>query len=248
MNDLSNTPGIGDNNGPAFNPEVVSEFEAKAREFADAAGAWKEAGSIESDEQAAKANDFLSGTRKLAKEVEDRRKAEKQPFLDAGREIDAAFKKVINLLDGAANMVKPLQQDFLRRKEAEAAKARAEAERKAREEAEQAEAARRAAEARNDVAGQQEAEERAKAAEEEAAKAAKFESAKASSATGGGRTQSLRTVKTARITSINQAMLHYRDRPEMAELILRLANADARAAKDQEITIPGIEITIERKL
>ena len=157
---------IGGNNGPAFNPDLVDELATKAGEVADAAGEWKDAGKIESKEQAQKANDFLSGARQLFKEIEERRRAEKQPFLDAGREIDAAFNRVKETVERAANLVKPLVETFLREEEAKERARKAEEERKAREEAEAAERARKQAEERNDVVGQQEAEERAEAARE----------------------------------------------------------------------------------
>ena len=43
-------------------------------------------------------------------------------------------------------------------------------------------------------------------------------------------------------------MLHYRDHPDLVAVILKLANADIRAAKGEAINIPGIEVKTERKL
>jgi FtsZ-interacting cell division protein YlmF len=247
MNDLS-PPSSGHNQGPVFNPDLVEELSAKAGAVADAAGEWKDAGKIISKEQAQKANDFLSGARLLFKEIEERRKAEKQPFLDAGREIDAAFNRVKETVERSAKLVKPLVEAFLREEEAKERARKAEEERKAREEAAAAERARRQAEERNDVVGQQEAEERAKAAREAEAEAKRAESAKLDSATGGGKRTALRTSRFAVITNVNQAMLHYRDHPEMTELLLRLANSEVRSAKGKAIKIPGFEIKEERKL
>ena len=239
---------IGANKGPAFNPDLVDALAAKAGKIADAAGAWKEAGKIESEEQAQKANDFLSGARQIFNEIEERRKAEKQPFLEAGREIDAAFNRVKETVERAATLVKPLVEAFLRDQEAKERALRAEQERKARAEAKDAERARRQAEERSDVLGQQEAEERAEVARGAEAEAQQAQSAKLESATGGGKRTALRTYRSAQITDINQAMLHYRARPELSDTLLRLARADIRAAKGKAITLPGFAITEERKL
>lgn len=245
---LDERTSIGGNNGPAFNPDLVDQLAAKASEFADAAGEWKDAGKIETKEQAQKANDFVKGARRFFNEIEARRKSEKQPFLDAEREIDAAFNRPKETTKRAINLVAPLVEAFLKAEEAKERARKAEAERKAREEAEAAERARRLAEERNDVLGQQEAEERSEAAREAEAEAQKAESAKLDSATGGGKRTSLRTQRYAQITNINQALLHYRENPEMEALLLRLANAEVRAAKGKPISIPGFEIKEERKL
>lgn len=248
MNDQSNPPSIGDNKGPAFNPDVVDEFAAKASEFADAAADWKEAGEIENEEQAEKLSDFLKGAGKLLKDVEARRKLEKQPFLEAGKEVDDAFGVVKDLINRTGKMVKPLLETYMQKKEAAERARQAEAQRKAREEAEAAERARKQAEERNDIVGQQEAEQREAEARTAEVAATKVESAKVGSATGGGKRTSLRTRRFAEITNINQAMLHYRERPEMTDLLLRLANAEIRAAKSPDVKIPGFAVKEERKL
>lgn len=104
---MSEQNAIGHNQGSAFNPEVIEGLKSKAAEFGDAAGQWKGAGPIETEEQAAKANDFLNGARLLAKDVEARRKEEKQAFLDAGREIDAAFNDVKEFVNRSGLAVTP---------------------------------------------------------------------------------------------------------------------------------------------
>lgn len=245
MNEMS---GVGHNNGPAFNPEILDSLSSKVAEIADAAGDWKDAGEIVSKAQAEKANDFLSGARKLYKSIDDRRKVEKQPFLDAGREVDAAFNSLKETVDRSAKLVKPLVEAFLRAEEAKERARKDEEARQAREDAEAAEAARRRAEARNDVIGQQQAEDQAQAAREAEAEAAKVESAKLDSATGGGKRTALRTRRYAEITNINQALLHFRDRAEVSDLLLRLANDQIRRAKGSDISIPGFEVKEERKL
>ncbi len=248
MNDQSNPPQMGDNQGPPFNPEVVEDLMTKARDVADAAAAWKEAGKITDETQAEKANDFLAGARKLLKAVEDRRKTEKEPHLDAGRKVDAAFGDIKTIIDKAASMVKPILADYMREQERAAEERRREEVRKAVAEAEAAQKAAEQAQARNDVVGEAEAEKAAKEAEDARKAAEKPQSAKVGSATGGGRRTSLRTTRFAEITSINTAMLHYRDHPEMRVLLLKLANADIRAAKGEKVDLPGFAIKEERGL
>lgn len=252
MNDHSNIPNeravMGSNQGPSFNPEVTAEFEEKIRDFADAAAEWKEQGEITDNDTAEKANDFLSGARKLFKSIEDRRREEKQPYLDAGREVDAAFNSLKSKIEKAVGLVKKPLEAFMKEQE------RLERERKAREAKEarraQEEAARKAREAerRNDVIAQDEAETELKEAEKAETQARKKTTTKVGSATGGGRSAAMRTTRTAHLTNVNQAMLHYRTRPEMSDLLVRLANADIRAAKGEELSIPGFEIKTERKL
>lgn len=239
---------MGHNQGPAFNPEVVETYKVKAREFADAAGDWKEAGPIETEEQATRANDFLNGVKQLWNDIEARRVEEKAPFLQAGKQIDAAFNSVKELASRSETTVKQLLEAYMQAKEAAAREEQRKAEEAARKEREEAERKAREAESRNDLVGQQEAEKAKEAAEEKAAEAEKPVKARVESATGGGRTAALRTTRYAKITSINSALLYYRRKPELTDLILRLANAEIRAAKGAEITIPGIEIITERKL
>lgn len=239
---------IGHNNPPAFNPEALDELSAKAADIADAAAEWKEAGEITTKEQAEKLNDFLAGARKTISAIEDKRKAEKAPYLEAGRKVDEAFGKQREIVERAGKLVKPLLEMFLRAQEEKERKRKAEEARKAQQQAEEAERERRQAEARNDLVGQKDAEEKAKAAAEAAAEAQRNESAKVDSATGGGKRTALRTNRWVEIVSINQAMLHYRDNPEMSSFLIRLGNADLRAAKGKEIALPGFEIKVERKL
>lgn len=249
MNDLSNTPAkMGDNRPPIYDPDIYADFDGKVRDFADAAAAWKEAGAIESQEQAEKANDFLAGARKLFKEVDDRRKVEKQPHLDAGKTIDSDFGRLKDLIEKAVAWVKTPLAAYMQEQERIAAQKRAEAEAKARAEAEAAAEAVRQAEARNDLVGAAEAEEAAKAAEKAAKAAEKIKGGQVGSATGGGRTAALRTVRHAEIANINTAFLTYRAHPEIAETLVRLANADLRSAKGADIDLPGFTIITERKL
>ena len=95
---------------------------------------------VATDEQEAALDSLLSDVKQAAKDAEATRKAEKEPHLEAGRQVDAAWKPIKDRLDMAAGEIKRLLTPYRVAKQ----KAREEAERKAREEAEAKEAAARA--------------------------------------------------------------------------------------------------------
>ena len=240
--------GIGHNKGPVFNTEVVDAFTAEATEIADAASEWANV-KITTETKAGELKDFLDTARAKLKEIEERRKVEKQPFLDAGRDVDTAFNRVKEVIEKAGKLAKGPLEAYLKEQQRIAEERRRAEQEAARKAAEEAERERLIAERNRNAAAMVEAEEKAKQAAE-AAKAAEAEArVKVSSATGTGANRTgLRTVRSARISNINQAMLHYRGHADLVECITRLANADIRAAKGAAITIPGIDIIEEQKL
>ena len=240
--------GIGHNNGPVFNTEVVDAFAAEATEIADAASEWAGV-EIASDTKAGELKDFLDTARAKLKEIEDRRKAEKQPFLDAGRDVDTAFNRVKDIIEKAGKLAKAPLEAYLKEQQRIAEERRRAEQEAARKAAEEAERERMIAERNRNAAAIIEAEEKAKKAAEAAKAAAAPARAQVSSATGTGSNRTgLRNHRSAQITNINQAMLHYRGHADLAECITRLANADIRSAKGAQITIPGIDIIEEQKL
>lgn len=250
MPDGSTHPQTGHNGPPPYRADAVEAHDARAREFLDAAGEWLELGEISSDEQASELNDFITGVKKNQRAADEDRKADKKPHDDAGKDVQAAYSPVIDMLKRAVERVSPLQTAWLQKKEDER---RAEAERQRQE----AERARRAAEeaaakanSRNDIAGEVAAEEAAKRAAElqkEADRTAKGRS-NVKSATGGGRTASLRTTWKAKVTALRVAVMTFADEPELHECLCRLAERRARAAGfDPEAQeIPGFELTAHR--
>lgn len=242
------TARMGHNKGPLFNTEVVDVFARDATEIADTASAWANV-EITTQIQAGTLKDFLDTARAKLTEIEAQRKAEKQPFLDAGRDIDTAFNHLKNIIETAGKIAKAPLEAYLKEQERIANARRLAEQEAARITLEQAERERLIAARNRNAAAMVEAEEKAAKAAE-AAKAAQAEArATVSSATGtGSHNTSLRTVRIGRIANINQAMLHYRDRPELVECITRLANADIRASKGADISIPGINIFKEKKL
>lgn len=248
MNDMNPRAVIGANNPPPFSQETVDAHAANASQFVDAAGQWLDLKEITDEAEAARLNDFISGVKKAKKAADDARKAEKKPHDDAGKAVQAAYKPILDKFDLTIKKVAPMLTAHMERKEAER---RAEAARQAEEARKaQEEAARLAAqaEARNDIAGEvaaEEAKERAEQLAKDADRAAKA-STQVSSATGGGRTASLRTIRKARITNMRVLFMHYQDRPELAECLLSMANADIRSRDVDHTKIPGIEIIEEK--
>ena len=241
----------GGNSPPPYREETVKEHDAKASEFLDAAGEWLALQEITSEEQASQLNDFISGLKKRRTQTDNDRKADKKPHDDAGKTVQAAYSPILEKLKRAIDRVTPMQtawltkQDEIRREEARKAE---EAARKAAEEAEQKAAQ---AASRNDISGEVEAEEAAKAAaaaQKDAERAAKSR-ANVKSATGGGRTTSLRTYVTAEVTNPRAAFMHYAENPDLLACMKTLAEREARAAgfDAEKDTIPGVKLTVTRK-
>lgn len=239
---------IGHNRPPAYDEEAVAALLAEAERIADAAGEWAKA-KIETETKAGELKDFLDAARKRLKEIDKRRTEDKKPHLEAGKAVDAAYKRITDVIERAGTLAKAPLEAYLKEQQKIAEERRRAEQEAARKAAEEAERERQIAERNANAAAMVEAEEKAAqaAAAQKAAEAER--KLKVSSATGtGSKSTSLRTVRSARITNINQAMLHYRGHSDLIDCITRLANADVRAAKGAQITIPGIEVIEEQKL
>lgn len=214
---------------PPYDLARHTAFKLRVDAFADACGKWRDLKVIQTAEQSEKLTDFITGARGIAKQIEERRKIEKGIWDAKGAEVQKAYVGLIEVMTRAIDTVKPLQADWLKREQDRIDAAKAEAALVAKAKAD--EAARLAAEAaaRNDVAGEVEAERLAKEAAKEAKAAVRPVSAKAGSATGGGRAMALRTVRTAEIHSFNAVYMHFREDPEVRDLLQRLANAAIRS-------------------
>ena len=242
---------IGDNNPPPYRPDMVADLQTKAKEFAEAAGEWLNLGEIETEAKAEELNDFLSGLRSRIKETDAARKEDKRPHDDAGKAVQSAYAPIIDMLKMAMERVTPMQTAWLKKvrdQQAAEAQRKAEEARKAQEAAERQAAA---AQSKNDIAGAATAEAAQKRTAELQKQAADASKAKVNvgSATGAGRTASLRKTVLAEVTNPRVAFMHYQDAPEIIECLRTLALRDARSkgftvGKD---SIPGIEITVEEK-
>lgn len=242
------SPGAGHN---SLDPLAAAraDIEQRIGAFLQAGDIWEQRAELD-DDLAARANDFVTGARRLWKEADDARKAEKQPHLDASRAVDDSWAPLLTRVEKIVALVKPKIDAFLRAKQEKQRQAEAEARRQQQE----AEAAARAAAA--DAAAAQSASARIEAEEraEAAAKAAEIAEAQAkansgparvSSATGLANQRSLKTKRTPQITSLAMAVNHYRAEPELIALIEKFAARDLRAAptirgKKSIPTIPGV--------
>lgn len=248
MDDQAMT-GMGHNNPPPYDPEVVANLEARVRELADAGGEWLGLEKIETEGQAEKANDFIKQARDASKEVEDARTKAKKPHLEAGKAVDEKFKSLTAPLDTlVAKLKKPLAA-FAAEKQRQLDEERRRKQEEARKAEEEAERLRREAEARNDVIGMAEAEAAEKAAAKASKAAAKPARANIASATGGGRTMAMRTTYRAEVENLNKAFSFFRDHeyfgPKLRETLERMAEAERRA-QDGAKSIPGIVFHEER--
>jgi len=223
---------LGHNNPP--------EQFARVDELVANADRWKtERPVIESDDVAGKAQAFLDQLRSCAKEIEATRKAEKQPHMDAAKAVDQVFKPQMDRLTAAANIIKGLLTEFLRKKEDERRAAEAEQRRIADEAARKAEDAARAASSVDQQVAAQKAREDASAAAAEADHIARTRS----QVTGQGRTVSLRSRKVGVIVDQGKVYRKFRDHPSVIEVLQKLVNAEVRGGR----SIPGVDIREEQE-
>lgn len=236
---------IGDNRPPPYDPDVLAQFEATAADFLRVTKQWLSLESIETEEHAGQVTDQIDGLRGLWKKVESARKAAKKPHDDAGNEVQAAFTPLLTKLQKAADALKPKLAAYASEKARRQEEAKRKVEDEARRQAEEAEKARREAEASGDIGAQVEAEEAALAAEKAQKDAARKVDTGVKSASGAGKTMSLRKVKEVTITNINVLFMALREEPEVQETLHRIATRRVRAAGyDKGERLPGINVDI----
>ncbi|MGR9076217.1 hypothetical protein [Rhizobium leguminosarum] len=187
----------------------------------------------------------------IAKKATDLHKVEKQPHLDAGRNVDNKWRELKEEPDAISKKLKRHMDAFLQeeaRKERERqAAARLEADRIQRE----ADAARVAAEkaaAINDndaaaIAAQNNAIAEAERLAAQAAQAERDAQARNASAGRTGAKVSLRTFVFAEITDFDALLLALKDRAEIKEVVETLANRAARSG----VELAGMAIRSEQR-
>ncbi|MEM6623886.1 MAG: hypothetical protein AAF674_16790 [Pseudomonadota bacterium] len=233
---------IGGNQPPSPVTETTMEFANKVGEFQTTLKHWKDAG-VADDDAVGDLEDFLKGARELANLIDAKRVELKKPHDVAAQEVQDAFKPLLSAMADIGKAAKSIKAGYLQKKqraaeEAERRRAAAAAEAEAKAQAERA-----AAESAGDLLGAAQARER----EEKHAKATKVQAVRAT-VQGSGNKSGLRKVRRAVLTNPSLAGAYYRHHEKMAALLTELANADLRAAKGAEITIPGFEIQIEEKI
>lgn len=229
--------GIGGNQ-PPIHESLMMELEdvhLEASNYLDGA-------EIETPEQADTIALFVKKARELKKAAEEARKAEKEPFLEAGRAVDEKFKPITTRAD---LVMKAAQAPLTRWLERLEAQKREEAER-IRREAEEAQ--RRAAEAQREAerAGNLEALEEAQRAQDDAdllhQTAKRAEKEKANVGGGEGRAIGLRSRTVAEVEDY-KALLSYvmRTDPEPLRQWLR-----EYAQKALPAQLDGVKLRTER--
>lgn len=189
-------------------------------------------GEVANDEQDAAIDAILDDFRKAGQDAEKSRKAEKEPHLEAGRQVDAKWKPITDKATRGASACKEALTPYRTAKQ----EAKDAAARKAREEAEaQQKAAQDALRAADGLEAKFAAEQQLEQAAKLTATANKIDRAP----TG------LRTSWEAEITDRKAALLHYiaRQPERFTALIQQMADEDARGTR---APVPGI-IFHERK-
>jgi hypothetical protein len=233
---------MGDNNPPEPTP-----FEAARETLADIeteAKAWFDGADIENDAQADEVSRIIDAARKTKAAIEAAHKADKQPFLDGGRAVDATYKPLKDDVERIIQVAKGVLTPWLLAKEAE----KREAERVEREKAEAAaaEAARLAAEADGSLSAakaRDAAIEEARAAEARAA-AAERDKAGAKGA-GMARTVTLRTTWRSHVED-RRALLNHIARTRPNDLSEWLDQWAAAAVRTGARELPGVHIYEEK--
>lgn len=216
------------NNPPAFEAFSLHIEELFALVSDTTAG-----GTVDNDEQDAALDSLLDDLRKAKKDADAERAAEKKPYDDAAKAVQAKWKPLLERCDMAMDEIKRLLTPYRTAKQ----KAKDEAARKAREEAEAKQrAAQEALRASDDLETRFAAEAELKQAQKLTAVANKIDR----TATG------LRTYWIAELVDPVAALKHYRERqPELLKAwLLEQAQRDANSGAR---LIPGFNITPERK-
>ena len=186
---------------------------------------------------------------KLAKEIDATRDDKKRPHLEAGRQIDGAYKPLIEECDRIIKGLKQKLAAFLDAREREAKRVAEEARRKL-EEAERL-AAKAVEEPEDDpflAATAPTVDVMAAHVEAKVAEGQALAASRVSSAAGGFAATSLKTKRSAKVTDWSALAAHYINSGDLRATLEKLANADIRHAKGADISIPGVEIVTERVL
>lgn len=230
---------IGHNSPPdpfeGFRLHIEDLFE-QAQQFLDGTG-------IQNQAQADDVSALLNMVRKSSNDADEQRKAEKKPFDDGAKAVQAKWKPLLDKLDLAAFTAKNALAPFLRKQEEEA---RAKAEELRLEAERQAKAVRdaHAKAAADDLAAQasmREMEKASERAQRDASKAAKVRP----QAKGGERAVSLRTSYRAEIID-PLALGKWAWENRRDEYLAFLTDLAERESRQGPKGIPGITVHTER--
>lgn len=239
----SNPAPIGHNQPPE--PTPLEAFKAHVDDLYMEAETWLDGEPISNADQAAKVTALKGMLSAAAKDADAKRAEEKAPHLEAGRQVDAAWKPIVDRAKKALTVAQKALTPWLEAVEAENRRKALEAQREADEAAarlrEQAIASRESS-ALADEDVREVLEDEAKAAARRAAAATKQTS---TVRTDHGKA-TLRTVWLFEVEDRRALLNHYlRQKPEAFEELLRdLAGKDVRAGAR---VLPGVRIWDERR-
>ena len=234
---------IGDNNPPE--PTLIEAAREKITDLELEANNWFDGAEVENQGQADEVSKIIDAARAAKKRFEADHKVEKQPHLDAGRAVDAAWKPLIAATDRVVEVAKAALTPFL------IAQERA---KRAAEEAAKARADELAAEARR-LAAQNDGSLAAAKARDAAIEDARIADARAAAAerdkagakgAGMARTVSLRTTWRASVVD-RRALLNHIARTRPDDLSEWLDTWAATAVRLGARDLPGVE-TYEEKV
>jgi hypothetical protein len=231
-----NSPAPIGHNNPPTTPYEMHEHAISS--LYDEAVHWLDGEPIDSEATAEGVATLMREIRKAGKAADTARKEEKAPHATAVKEIDTRWKAVTTLATLAANAAKEALAPWLIKKEAE----KAEADRKAREQADRQMAEAQKALQDSDVTNLSDrAEAEAKYQDAKKADAIATKDANKSSGVGGagGRKVALRTTWVVTLIDPTAALEHFWPHEGIEAVLIRLAQAEAR---DGKRTIPGFNI------
>jgi len=242
MDDIQ-TISIGHNNPPEATPFELSKEEIDGLMME--AKNWLDGDPVESQQQADAIGKLINDLRSASKTADARRAAEKKPFDDAAKAVQAKYKPLLDQADLAMRTSKKALAPFLAKieeaKRAEAEKARKEAEEKARIAREAMEAARKS---ETDLSAKADAKwlaSQAKMAEKDAKRASR----ETAGARGGGRAITLREIHTAHVDDI-KAFAAYVWNTHRTDLDQWFVDYASKLVQSGARNIPGVSITTEK--
>jgi hypothetical protein len=239
MNDIP-LAGIG-HNAPPEPIDIDAEIEALVAN----ADAWAEQHPvIENEEVAAKAIDNLNQLQEHRAEYDALRKKEKKLFDDGAAAVQKKFLPKLERIDACIKVFVRLRSGWFAREEAQREAAEREAEREAAEAQRRADQLTEQAQARSTATNWIDATNATQEAARKRQEAAAIPKKTQIRGSLGGRMHSPRTYWYAQVVEIEKAFHHYKARTEVKELLISLANADARSGIR---SIPGCLVWSEKK-
>ena len=189
---------------------------------------------------AGEARDLIGLAKKLAKDIDAKRDEENRPHLEAGRQVDATYKPLVDEANAAPAPLSKALMDHINEQKRIAAEAAEKSRRLAEEEA------KRAAQLADDPILGEDVVDTAKLAQQKAeVAAASVKTVATVKGSEGFRAAGVRVSYRAKVINGVAMVNYYAGHPDVIAAALKVANADARTSKGS-IKIPGVEVeTVE---